>query len=375
MDNSELGRWLVLRRAGFGSHNFALLLRRFGAISAAWEAPADELARAGIDQSYIRAMARARETWEPADEVRLTEEAGARTVTWMDAEYPALLRDIPQSPPVLIVRGSIGPGQPLAVAVVGTRRVTPYGRQVTEQFCEGLSAAGVTIVSGLARGVDAIAHRVAVERGTPTVGVLAGGIDEIYPREHEGLAGRIAERGCIASEYPIGIPARPDYFPRRNRILSGLAVATLVTEAGEGSGALHTANWAFEQGRDVFAVPGSVLSRQSVGCHRIIRDHVARLVTTPEELLAEIQVLAPGSQYPMERPFGLRSATPAQVLEPDEAAIVSALGAAPQHIDEVARATGQPVARLAALLALLELRGIVEQGGPMTYALATRAAR
>lgn len=374
MDEVERGLWLVLRRAGLGSHNFALLLRRFGSVATAWEAPADELARAGIEQSYVRAMARARATWDPADEIRLTAEAGARAVTWLDAEYPTLLRDIPQSPPVLVVRGSTGPGQPLAVAVVGTRRVTPYGRQVTEQFCEGLSRAGVTIVSGLARGVDAIAHRVAVERRTPTVGVLAGGIDEVYPREHEGLAGRIVEQGCVVSEYPIGIPARPDYFPRRNRILSGLALATLVTEAGEGSGALHTANWAFEQGRDVFVVPGSVFSRQSVGCHRLIRDHVARLVTTAEELLEEIRVLAPGGQYPMESGTGSTPSLPAPVLEPEEQAIVSALGAAPRHIDEVARETGQPVSRLAALLALLELRGIVEQGAPMTYVLAGGAS-
>ena len=160
---------------------------------------------------------------------------------------------------MLFVRGAKGPEFSRALAVVGTRKVTPYGREVCEQLCTAVVRAGVAIISGLARGVDAIAHRVAVDEGVPTVAVLAGGFEAVYPRENAGLADRVMENGCIVSEYPVGVKTRPDYFPRRNRIISGLARATLVVEAGAGSGALHTANHALEQNREVFAVPGERL--------------------------------------------------------------------------------------------------------------------
>jgi DNA processing protein len=211
-----------------------------------------------LEPQFANAFGRARASFDASAELDSLTRHDARAYTWLDADFPANLRDIPQSPPVIFVRGAMGPQFDQAVAVVGTRHVTPYGRQACEHFVSALAAAGVAIVSGLARGVDAIAHRVALEHGAPTVAVLAGGIDQVYPRENAGLADRILEQGCLVSEYPVGIPARRDYFPRRNRILSGLARAALLVEAGEGSGALHTANWAFEQGRDVFAIPGSI---------------------------------------------------------------------------------------------------------------------
>ncbi|MCC6419927.1 MAG: DNA-protecting protein DprA, partial [Gemmataceae bacterium] len=240
----EIPYWLALRRAGLGSTNFGRLLKYFGNIEAAWQARPEEVRRAGLEPQFLRAMAKAQANFDAAAELALVEKHGLRVFTWRDDDFPESLRDIPQSPPVLFVRGTAGPQFAEAVAVVGTRHPTPYGRQAAEQFCEALAQAGVAIVSGLARGVDAIAHRVALEHGAPTVGVLAGGIDQVYPRENAGLAERILAQGCLVSEYPPGIPARPDYFPRRNRILSGLAKATLVVEAGKGSGALHTANWA-----------------------------------------------------------------------------------------------------------------------------------
>ncbi|HJP41020.1 MAG TPA: DNA-processing protein DprA [Dehalococcoidia bacterium] len=160
---------------------------------------------------------------------------------------------------------------------------------VGRDLLQGGGRSRIAIVSGLARGLDAVAHRAAIEVGALTVGVLAGGLGKIYPREHEDLAARIVESDCLVSEYPIGIPARPGYFPRRNRIFSGLAQATLVIEAGPRSGTLHTANWAFEQGRDVVAVPGSIFSAQSDGCHRLVRDTVATLVTSPDETLRELR--------------------------------------------------------------------------------------
>lgn len=376
--HEELPYWLALRRAGLGSTNFSLLLRHFRDLTAAWQADLERIAAAGLDPQYVRAVAKARATFDADRELRALEEHDAHVTTWLDAEYPASLRTIPQSPPVLFWRGSLAPELEPAVAVVGTRHVTPYGRQATEAFVEGLAGAGVAIISGLARGVDAIAHRIAVERRVPTVAVLAGGIDQVFPRENIGLADRVREHGCLVSEYPVGIPARPDYFPRRNRIIAGLARATLIVEAGHGSGALHTANWAFEQGRDVYAVPGSIFSRQSAGTNQLIREHTARLVATPEQLLQELNLAAAQPALPLqpEPALPMHEAKPAAAPAPpfgvdtEEEAIYRLLGPAPLHVDEVARAAGLPVARVSAALQLLELMGRVHQPLPLTYARA-----
>lgn len=368
----ELAYWLALRRGGLGSTNFALLLARFGSVSDAWKAPADELGRAGIEAKYIRAIDRARASFDPDRELALLEEHHLRVYTWLDADYPQSLRSIEQAPPVLFASGSMAPEFDPAVAVVGTRHVTPYGRQATESFAGTLARAGVAIISGLARGVDAIAHRCAIEAGAPTVAVLAGGIDRVYPRENAGLADRIREHGCLVSEYPPGIPPRPDYFPRRNRILSGMARATLVVEAGEGSGALHTANWAFSQGRDVFAIPGSVFSKQSAGTNQLIRENTARLVATPEQLCEELNLLAASAPLRlMDTPAQQTTrAAPSLRGTPGDEAILESLAGGPRHVDDIARAAGQPVHAVSGALQLLALQGLVTETGPMVFARA-----
>lgn len=371
-DGADLPYWLTLRRAGLGTTNFALLLRHFPSMDEAWHAPAGELAQSGIDGQYVRAIEAGRIKFDPDAELALLEREGARALTWLSDGYPEVLREITQSPPVIFVRGTQGPEFEQAVAVVGTRHVTPYGRQACEHFCETLADAGVAIISGLARGVDAIAHRVAIERGATTVAVVAGGIDKIYPRENAGLAERIAAQGCIVSEYPVGIPARRDYFPRRNRILAGLAKATLVVEAGEGSGALHTANWAFEQQRDVFAIPGSVFSRQSWGTNQLIREHTAKLVATPNQLLEELNLVSAGAQpqpMPVAAPI-VSEARKTLVVGDDEEPLLRLLGEAPVHIDELARASGLSIAEVSSTLQIMELTGAVRQHGPMMYSRA-----
>lgn len=365
----ELACWLALRRSGLGSTNFALLLAHFGSIGAAWKAPAEELGRAGIEPQYIRAVDRARATFDPDKELRLVEEHELRVYTWLDEDYPAALRTIEQAPPVLFAAGTLAPEFDPAVAIVGTRHVTPYGRQATEAFASTLARAGVAIISGLARGVDAIAHRCALEGGAPTVAVLAGGIDKVYPRENAGLADRIREHGCLVSEYPPGIPPRPDYFPRRNRILSGMARATLVVEAGEGSGALHTANWAFSQGRDVFAVPGSMFSKQSVGTNQLIRENTAKLVATPEQLCEELNLLSASRPFQlMDSPGVETRQEPGQVVNPGGDAILESLADGPRHVDDIARAAGKPIHEITGALQLLALQGIVTETGPMVFA-------
>ncbi len=377
----ELAYWLALRRAGLGSTNFALLLARFGTIEAAWNASAEALRSAGLDPQYLRGVAKAKASFDGADELRLMEKHNAYALTWLDESYPPSLRDIPQSPPVIFIRGTHGPQFDEAVAVVGTRHVTPYGRQAAEHFCTVLAEAGVAIISGLARGVDAIAHRVALEHGAPTVAVLAGGIDQVYPRENAGLAERITEHGCLVSEYPVGIPARRDYFPRRNRIISGLAKAALLIEAGEGSGALHTANWAFEQGRDVFAIPGSIFSRQSYGTNQLIRENTAKLVATPEQLCQELNLIATGipatidKARPEPQPALFEKRTehtePAKAaVKHDDHPLLQWLAEGPLHIDEIARKAERPIAEVSGTLQILELEGRVRSAGAMTYAIA-----
>lgn len=365
--SNELPYWLALRRAGLGTTNFALLLRQFETIERAWHAPSEEIARAGIDAQFVRAVAQARSRFDPDGELKALERHGIRACTWLHDDYPASLRNISQSPPVLFLHGSSGPEFEQAVAIVGTRQVTPYGRQACEHFSGALAGAGVAIISGLARGVDAIAHRVAVEHGSPTVAVLAGGLDNVFPKENVGLAERIVQNGCLVSEYPVGIPARRDYFPRRNRILAGLAKATLVIEAGEGSGALHTANWAFDQGRDVFAVPGSIFSRQSWGTNQLIRENTAKLIATPDQLLEELNLVAAGGQMLLEAP--VPAPAPRATIAPtsEEAILLKAIGEEGTHIDEVVRASGLPIAAVSSTLQIMELKGLVRQSGPMMY--------
>ena len=361
----ELAQWLALRRAGLGSTSFSRIIAHFGSIAAAWEAPAEELGAAGLDAQYVRAFSRGRGEFRPEHELEQLDRHNVRALTWLDADYPEPLKNIPQSPPVLFVRGASGPAYLQTLAVVGTRRVTPYGRQACEEFCAAVARAGVAIVSGLARGVDTIAHRVALEHEAPTVAVLAGGIDAVFPRENAGLAERILAAGCLVSEYPVGVKTRPDYFPRRNRIVSGLSDATLVVEAGDGSGALHTANHAHEQNRDVFAVPGSVFSAQSRGTNQLIRESTAKLVATPEQLCEELNLIGIGGQLPLATS---PPATPARATTAKEGQVLHCLEDGPQHIDEIVRRSGLGSGEVGGVLQILELDGFVREEGPLTYA-------
>lgn len=382
-NDSERAQWIALRRAGLGSESFRSLIAFFGSIAEAWEAPAGTAREAGLRPQYVRGFERARREFAPERELEALEAHAVRTLTWEDEAYPSLLEEIPQSPPVLFVRGSAGPQFEQSLAVVGTRRVTAYGREVCEQFCGAVARAGVAIVSGLARGIDSIAHRVAVDEGTPTVAVLAGGIDGIYPRENAGLAERVMAHGCVISEYPPGVKTRSDYFPRRNRIISGLARATLVIEAGVTSGALHTAHHALEQNREVFAAPGSVFSQQSTGTNRLIRESAAKLVGSAEELCEELNLLSLGTQLALgdaqaearaPAPGGsAEQERPAVETSVEEGRVLHWLEEGPLHVDEVARRAEMPIHEVTGALLTLELRGLVRQQEPLTY-LRTREA-
>ena len=237
MPRTELARWLALSRVPrIGAKRMALLESYFDAAGEAWAASDGDLRAAGMDGATLRSIHQARGKVDPEAELAALERAGVRAYTWHDAEYPARLREIYDPPPLLFVQGAIEPVDEWSVAVVGTRRVSPYGRQVTAELCRGLASNRVTVVSGLARGVDGIAHEAALEAGGRTIAVQACGLDIVYPPEHAGLAERIAEQGAVISEQPLGIRPKADYFPRRNRIISGLTLGTLVVEAGRGVG-------------------------------------------------------------------------------------------------------------------------------------------
>ncbi len=252
----------------------------------------------------------------------------------------------------------------LAITIVGTRRITAYGREVTQRFATELSRQGVNIVSGLARGVDAVAHQAALEAGGRTTAVQACGLDQVYPMAHAGMARRIATQGAVVSDYPLGTRPKPEYFPRRNRILAGLTMATLVVEAPEKSGALITARFANEEGRQVLAVPGGILSPASRGTNRLIQDG-AKPVLELRDLLEELNLQVTVRQMPMP---GLEPA------DETEAALYRLISAEPMHIDEIGRAAGLPTATVGSTLALMELRGLVRQIGAMSFVRIGEAA-
>jgi DNA processing protein len=359
MTHPDLPYWLALTRVPrIGGARIALLEQHFGSLREAWSAPRSELQAAGLDDTTIRSLFQVRPTVEPEAELAPLEQAGVQAFTWHDPEYPPRLKEIVDRPPLLFVEGTIEDRDEWSVAVVGTRRVSAYGRQMAEELSRGLAANSVTVVSGLARGVDGVAHRAALEAGGRTIAVVASGLDTVYPPEHKGLAAEIRERGAIVSEQPLGVGPRADYFPRRNRILSGLTLGSLIIEAGKGSGALHTANHANEQNREVFAVPGRVTSPMSVGTNALIQQGMAKLVVEVGDILEELNLQM------VERQVEFADLMP---RDDQEAAILQYFTRDPRHIDEAVRLAGLPVATVTSTLAMLELRGLVRQVGPMIY--------
>jgi len=341
------------------------LLSFFGSMEAAWKAGAGQLHAAGIDQATVSSIVAERDAISPEDELARLEKAGVKVYTWDDPEYPARLKEIDDKPPVLYVRGELTPDDEVAVAVVGTRKATPYGRQAAEHFATDLAANGVTVVSGLARGIDAVAHRAAMAAGGRTIAVLACGLDIVYPPEHARLAKEITEHGALVSDYPLGMQPRSEFFPRRNRILSAVSLGVLVVEGGEASGALLTARYALEQNREVFAVPGSVYSATHRGANKLIRDGEAKLVSSTGDILEELNLTIVTQQ------IELREVTPA---DPTEAKLLKVLSNQPSHIDDVQRASGLPIASVSSALAVLELKGMVRQVGPMSFVRAREVA-
>jgi DNA processing protein len=345
---------------GVGPVKFRRLLDQFGDARSAWFASPAGLAQAGLDRRTIENVVAIRATSQLDDALRQVEACGVQVLTWDDARYPRNLLNIAQPPPVLYVKGSLVEADEWAMALVGTRRGSPYGREAARELAAGLAANGVTVVSGLARGIDVIAHRAALEAGGRTLAVLGSGLDRIYPPEHSQLAQSVAQAGALISDYPLGTPPESGNFPPRNRIISGLSKGVIVVEAGDVSGALITADFAAEQGRDVFAVPGSIFQRSARGTNKLIQQG-AKLVTGVGDVLEELNLALVAEQR------AARTVLPADATEQR---LLACLSSEPVHIDDLGSQVGLPIAQVSGALALMELKGLVRQVGGMNYVVA-----
>jgi DNA processing protein len=342
---------------GIGAVRLQGLRDHFNDLALAWQAPVGALQSAGLSLKLAERIEQVRSGVDLDKVLARMSAMGIEILTWGDELYPPRLKEIDQPPPVLYVRGAFTPEDSWSVAVVGTRRVSAYGRQVTEELASFLAANGVTIVSGLARGVDAIAHQSALKAGGRTIAVLGCGVDRIYPPEHTQLAERLMKSGALISDYAPGTPPDASNFPPRNRIISGLSMATVVVEAGETSGALITAQFAIDQGREVFAVPGNILAPQSKGTNRLIVQG-ARPLLSVRDLLDVLNLTRVTEQR------NVRKILPA---DETESKLLNVLTHEPLHMDEIRNQTGLPIERVSATLTMMELKGLVRQVGGQNY--------
>lgn len=348
---------------GIGRVKFNQLEKYFGSMEDAWKAGPAELRCAGLDRKSIGTINEYRPGISLGAEMEKLERCGIKALIWHDPDYPTRLKEIYDYPPVLYMKGSIVDRDEWCLAVVGTRRPTVYGRQVTDEIVNELSRSNITIVSGLARGIDSAAHKSALEAGGRSIAVMGGGLDSIYPAENADLAHSIIENGALLSEYHPGTKPRPEHFPRRNRIISGISLGVLVIEADRTSGALITAHLALEQNREVFAIPGSILSPASIGTNQLIKEG-AKLVRDFGDVLEELNLTAIAEQLEMKEIIPSSDT---------EALLLKKLGAEPVHIDEVCRASGLPMSAVISTLAMMELKGMVKQVGTMNYSLCREA--
>ncbi|HEY4312576.1 MAG TPA: DNA-processing protein DprA [Pirellulales bacterium] len=345
---------------GVGPRLTMALLARFGSAAAVLAAaPSDLREVPGVGTKVSQAIARAPARDAVEREIEQCRQAGISVLTPQSAGYPRLLREIHDPPPIIFGRGMIEARDSLAIAIVGSRHATQYGIAQAERLAGSLARAGLTIVSGLARGVDAAAHRGALAAGGRTIAVLGSGLSNIYPPEHVSLADEVAAAGCLLSEAPPRTQPTSGAFPQRNRLISGMSLGVIVVEASIQSGALITARHATEQGRDIFAVPGRVDSRVSHGCHRLIRDG-AKLVETADDVLEELGPLVEATSDAA----GKSVHHPAELLLNDlERQVLDAVTAEPTTIDQVVATSALPTPQVLATLSVLEMRRLVRRLG------------
>lgn len=373
---------------GVGPKTVQLLRDVFGSAARTLQATPDELQK--IDQlspAMCDLLTRKPVQYPIERELELIHEYGCQIVTLYDTEYPQYLKAIDTPPIVLYIRGKLTPEDALSLSIVGSRDAKDYGRKVSYQLSYQLTQRGLTIVSGLAKGIDTAAHRGALEAGGRTIAVMGSGLSFIYPATNSDLAEKITESGALISEFPMEVKPKPRNFPRRNRIISGLTLGTVVVEASNRSGALITARLAGEQGREVFAVPGEIFSELSTGTHKLINSG-AKLINTVDDLLNELPPDAlsriqsetsgaepqPSQEPPLKgsdpKPAAVQTSAEAKQpiqsapppdLTPDERTVFDAIEAPSSHIDTIVRTTQLPISKISSVLLMLELKGIVQQ--------------
>lgn len=343
--------------AGIGPVRLNQLVKVFGDIEVAWKASREDLIAMGLNMTIMEELIKVRSRIDLDQEYERLLSMGFTLITWESNHYPQRLLEIEYPPPVLYLWGTLDPIDRWAVAIVGTRRMTSYGEAVTRDLATALAANGITVVSGMARGIDSIAHRSALDANGRTIAVMGSGLDHIYPPEHRQLAEEIVRNGALITEYPLDTRPEARNFPIRNRIISGLSLIAVIIEAGESSGALITAHYAAEQGRDVFAVPGNIHSKASYGTNRLILDG-ARPLLNVEDVLEALNLDT------VVRQEALSTFLPEDEIE---RIIYEKLSAEPIHVDELKAECNLPIATINASLTMLELKGRARQVGGMHY--------
>jgi len=349
--------WLALNMIpGVGATRCQNLLKHFGSAQAILEADLKELQHvSGIGEYTARQIVNSRDNLDIEKEISRIEKQKVSVVTLSDDDYPSNLRSIFDPPIVLYVKGKLLPEDRIAIAMVGTRRPTTYGKMVAEKLSKELAERDITVVSGLARGIDTSAHKGALSRGGRTIAVLGCGIDICYPRENKALFDEIGERGAVVSEFPMGTRPEKMNFPMRNRIISGLSLGAVIVEAGSKSGALITAECALEQGREVFAVPGNIFNLGTKGTHSLIKQG-AKLVESCGDIIEEISCLR--DVLPVSQ--AIKSSGEVK-LSQEEARVYELLSFEPIHIDLISKQSGLPISRVSPVLMNLEMKGIIRQ--------------
>jgi len=359
MSRNELHDLLRLSSVpGIGPRRMRLLVERFGSAHAAHGADSGLLLQVeGIDEKTAEALRNSADTGYADEQMRAAEKEGAGIIHLWERGFPELLKRIHDPPVLLFVKGDADCLSLPGFAVVGTRSPTLYGKTVTHMLCGQMAARGLAVFSGMARGIDTLAHEAAMAAGGPTVAVLGSGLDVPYPPENRKLSERIAGHGAVITEFPMHTEPLGPHFPRRNRIISGLSLGTLVVEAGLKSGALITADMALEQGREIFAIPGSIQSEKSRGTHRLIREG-AKLVENIGDMLEE---------FPDLKGREVRDEQAATCLPEPEAAIWRSLSEEPLHIDRIAADAGVSTSEALSALLSLELKDCVRQLSGMMF--------
>jgi DNA processing protein len=377
---NDLKYWVAFHQvSGLGPATFAKIEARFGDFETAWRASLSDLVAAGVPRKVAGETERFRNENEPDEVMGGLDNLGITALHLRHPEYPSQLAETSVAPSVVYVKGEILAADELAITIVGSRDATPYGLEMTRRISYDLARAGVTVVSGLARGIDTAAHRAALEAGGRTMAVLGSGLDRVYPQRNIPMAEKIAENGALFTEYPPGVSALPQHFPRRNRVVSGLCHGVLVVEAAFKSGAMLTVNWALEQNRDVFAVPGSALSEKSKGTNWLIQQG-AKLTTVADDILEELNIeYSPtivetfdkgsdenSSEFGKNALDKLARANNVLSIERRVADLLEN-SEGPIHVDDITRALGETAAAVSSVLVTLELRGSARQVGSMRF--------